>query len=99
MVTAVSDGIVTTYETFLDDSQKASVNSDDSRHKQLTLTQNRALQMLFDLKFVMKIFPRKEEGQVLYLAEMFQLVLVVCYCFVIAAVNGIGKKIYMGFVK
>ncbi|KAI0208087.1 Conserved oligomeric Golgi complex subunit 1 [Lamellibrachia satsuma] len=63
MVTAVSDGIVTTYETFLDDSQKASVNSDDSRHKQLTLTQNRALQMLFDLKFVMKIFPRKEEGQ------------------------------------
>ena len=64
MVTEISDGIVTAYETFLDDNQKASVTSGDMGHKQLTLTQNRALQMLFDLKFVMKIFPRKVDGQV-----------------------------------
>ena len=67
MVTEISDGIVTAYETFLDDNQKACVTSGDTRHEQLTLTQNRALQMLFDLKFVMKIFPRKEDGQVRHL--------------------------------
>ncbi|KAK2188068.1 hypothetical protein NP493_145g03017 [Ridgeia piscesae] len=63
MVTEISDGIVTAYETFLDDNQKASVTSGDTGYDQLTLTQNRALQMLFDLKFVMKIFPRKVDGQ------------------------------------
>ena len=62
MVTAVSDGIVATYETFLEDCRDTNVDNDDTRHS--TVTQNRALQMLFDLKYVTKIFPRKEDDQV-----------------------------------
>ena len=62
MVTAVSDGIVATYETFLEDCCDTNVDNDDARHP--TVTQNRALQMLFDLKYVTKIFPRKEDDQV-----------------------------------
>ncbi len=62
MVTAVSDGIVAAYETFLEDRRDTNVDNDDTRHP--TVTQNRALQMLFDLKYVTKIFPRKDEDQV-----------------------------------
>ena len=61
LVVSLSDHIIEAYEKSLKSSSSAS-SGDHST--QLPLSQTRALQMLFDVKFLNNVLPRKEETEV-----------------------------------
>ncbi|KAK3097887.1 hypothetical protein FSP39_014178 [Pinctada imbricata] len=56
IVHKVSDGIVSCYESVIQESRSKNSTA-------IPLTQQRALQMLFDMKYVIQVIPRKEEGK------------------------------------
>jgi hypothetical protein len=55
----VSDGVLSAYEELTESTKNYSTLEDT-----VPLTQNRALQLMFDIKFLSGIFSRKEDTQV-----------------------------------
>ena len=62
MVDKLSDGIVSAYQSFLKKSQDEKGKSHD--HDHMPITQTRALQLLFDVKFITAVLPKKEQQDV-----------------------------------
>ena len=63
-MTQLSDDIVEVYEKLLSQETSAASGEKSSGHVALPLTQTHALQLLFDLKFVNAILPRKDDSKV-----------------------------------
>ena len=62
MVDRLSDGLISAYQNFLKKSRGEKGKSHDQEH--MPITQTRALQLLFDVKFITGVLPKKEEADV-----------------------------------
>ena len=64
MVDKLSDGIVSAYKSFMNKSHDEKGKSHD--YERMPITQTRALQLLFDVKFITGVLPKKEQPDVRY---------------------------------
>ena len=62
MVDRLSDGLITTYQSFIKKSHAEKGKLHDQEH--MPITQTRALQLLFDVRFITGVLPKKEEADV-----------------------------------
>ena len=62
MVDRLADGLVSAYQRFLKKSHDEKGKSHDQEH--MPITQTRALQLLFDVRFITGVLPKKEEADV-----------------------------------
>ena len=70
-MSSLSDGIINTYKGLLDQS---------SVSKEHCLNQQRALQLIFDVKFLRMIIPRKDDSLVRYLMLLIANELCIDHC-------------------
>ena len=62
MVDRLADGLILAYQSFLKKSRDEKGKSHDQ--ERMPITQTRALQLLFDVRFITGVLPKKEEADV-----------------------------------
>ena len=62
MVERLADGLISAYQSFLKKSRDEKGKSHDQ--ERMPITQTRALRLLFDVRFITGVLPKKEEADV-----------------------------------